>query len=122
MTVWEKTLVNLQKGYARLMSFAATFSDRVKAEITIVRLKIQIDGVQDKISEQQRFIGRRLLEMKEAETLPRTFDLFFKLDEIVSAVEKIERCQKDREILRDDLQHEAEVLKPAPTTHEESAS
>jgi len=122
MTVWEKTLVNLQKGYARLMSFAAIFSDRVKAEITIVRLKIQIDGVQDKISEQQRFIGRRLLEMKEAETLPRTFDLFFKLDEIVSAVEKIERCQKDREILRDDLQHEAEVLKPAPTTHEESAS
>ena len=122
MTVWEKTLVNLQKGYARLMSFAAIFSDRVKAEITIVRLKIQIDGVQDKISEQQRFIGRRLLEMKEAETLPRTFDLFFKLDEIVSAVEKIERCQKDREILRDDLQHEAEILKPAPATHEESAS
>ena len=122
MTVWEKTLVNLQKGYARLMSFAAIFSDRVKAEITIVRLKIQIDGVQDKISEQQRFIGRRLLEMKEAETLPRTFDLFFKLDEIVSAVEKIERCQKDREILRDDLQHEAETLKPAPTTHGESAS
>jgi len=122
MTVWEKTLINLQKGHARLISFAATFSDRVRAEITIVRLKIQIDGVRDKVHEQQRFIGQRLLEMQEDETLPKTFDLFFKRDEIASAVEKIERYQKDREILLDDLQHEAEVLKPAPARHEERSA
>jgi hypothetical protein len=121
MTVWEKTLVNLQKGYAKLMSFAAILSDRVKAEITIVRLKIQIDGVQEKIFQQQRIIGQRLLEMKDDESLPQTFEAFFKIDEIVSAVEKIERCQKDREILLDDLRHEAEVLKPQAAPGESSS-
>jgi len=122
MTLWEKTLVNLQKGYTKLMSFAATFSDRLRAEINIVRLKIQIDGVRGKIGEQQRFIGQRLLELKENDSLPRTVDLFFKLDEIVSAVEKIERYERDQEILLDDLQHEAEVLKPVPASHEERSA
>jgi hypothetical protein len=122
MTVWEKTLINLQKGYAKLASFAATFSDRVKAEITIVRLRMQIDGIQAKVREQQQFIGQKLLEMKENDTLPRSFDLLFNNDEIASALEKIERYQKDREILLDDLQREAEVLKPAPTGHDERSA
>ena len=122
MTVWEKSLVNLQKGYTRLMSFAATFSDRLRAEINIVRLKMQIDSVQDRVNEQERFIGQRLLAMKDDETLPKTLDLFFKRDEIVSAVEKIERYQKEHEILLDDLQHEAEVLKPAAAKPEERSA
>jgi len=122
MSFWEKTLINLQKGYAKLTFFAATFSDRVRAEINIVRLKIQIDGARDKIGQQQRFIGQKLLEMKESDSLPRTMDLFFKIDEIVSAVEKIDRYQKDQEILLDDLQHEAELLKPAPAAREERSA
>ena len=122
MTVWEKTLVNLQKGHAKLMSFAATFSDRLRAEINIVRLRIQIDGVRDKVGEQQRFIGQKLLELKESDTLPRTVDLFLKLDAIASSVEKIERYQRDQDILLDDLQHEAEVLKPAPAGQEERSA
>ena len=122
MTVWEKTLINLQKGYAKLASFAATFSDRVKAEITIVRLRMQIDGIQAKVRVQQQFIGQRLLEMKENDTLPSTFDLLFKNYEIASAVGKIERYQKDREILLDDLRREAEVLKPAPASHDERSA
>jgi hypothetical protein len=122
MTIWEKTLVNLQKGHTRLMSFAATFSERARAEVNIMRLKIHIDGVRRKISDQQQFIGRKLLKMKEDDRLPRTWDLFFQLDDIASAVEKIERYQKDEEILLDDLQHEAEVLKPAPAGQEERSA
>jgi len=122
MTVWEKTLINLQKGYAKLVSFAATFSDRVKAEITIMRLKIQIDGIQAKVREQQQIIGQKLLEMRENDTLPGTFDLLFINYDIASAVDKIERYQKDREILLDDLQREAEVLKPAPASHDERSA
>jgi hypothetical protein len=122
MTVWEKTLTNLQKGYAKLASFAATFSDRVKAEITIVRLRMQIDGIQAKVHEQQQFIGQKLLEMKENDTLPGSFDLLFKNYEIASALEKIDRYQKDKEILLDDLQREAEVLKPAPAGHDERSA
>jgi len=122
MTVWEKTLINLQKGYAKLVSFAATFSDRVKAEITIMRLKIQIDGIQAKVREQQQIIGQKLLEMRENDTLPGTFDLLFINYDIASAVDKIERYQKDREILLDDLRREAEVLKPAPASHDERSA
>lgn len=122
MTVWEKTLINLQKGYAKLASFAATFSDRVKVEITVVRLRVQIDGIQAKVREQQQVIGQKLLEMKENDTLPGTFDLLFNNYEIASAVDKIERYQKDREILLDDLRREAEVLKPAPASHDERSA
>lgn len=122
MTVWEKTLINLQKGYVKLASFAATFSDRVKVEITMVRIRMQIDGIQAKVREQQQFIGQKLLEMKENDTLPSTFDLLFKNYEIASAMDKIGRYQKDREILLDDLRREAEVLKPAPATHDERSA
>jgi hypothetical protein len=121
MTVWEKTLINLQKGHGRLLSFAAVFSERLRAEINIIRLRLQIDGIRDRVNEQHRFIGQRLLSMKEGDTLPRTFDLFFKSDEIASSLEKIERYRKDLEILLDDLQHEAEVLKPA-SKHEETSA
>ena len=119
MSIWEKTLVNLQKGHARLMSVAATFSERVRAEVNIMRINIHLDGVRRKISDQQQLIGRRLLEMKEDDRLPRTWDLFFQLDDIAFAVEQIERYEKDEEILLDDLQHEAEVLKPPPAGQEE---
>jgi hypothetical protein len=122
MTVWEKTLTNLQKGYAKLESFAATFSDRVKAEITIMRLRMQIDGIQAKVREQQQFIGQKLLEMKENDTLPSTFDLLFKNYEIASAVNKIERYQKDREIILDDLRREADVLKPPLASNDERSA
>jgi hypothetical protein len=113
MTVWEKTLINLQKGHTRLLSFAAVFSERLRAEINIIRLRMQIDGVRDKINEQHRLIGQQLLLMKEGDSLPRTSELFFKNDEIAASLEKIERYHKDLEILLDDLQHEADVLKQA---------
>lgn len=122
MTVREKTLINLQKGYDKLTSFAAIFADRVRAEITTVRLKIRIDGMQEKISEQQQLIGKTLLQLKENNDLPRTFELFFQNDEIAAAVEKIERYQRDTEILLDDLQRESEVLKPASASHEERSA
>ena len=122
MTVWEKTLVNLQQGHARLMSFAAAFSERLRAEINIIRLRIQIDTVRGKINDQQRLIGRTLLELKDDDRMPRTCELFFQLDEIASAVDAIERHQKDEEILLDDLQHEAESLKLVPSRQAERSA
>jgi hypothetical protein len=122
MTVWEKTLVNLQKGYDRLMSFAATASERVKAEITIVRLQMQISDIRDKVGEQQRIIGQKLLEMKDGGSLPSSFDLLFRNGEISSALERIDRAQRDLEMLREDLRHAADGLKPAPPDSEEKSS
>lgn len=122
MTVWEKTLVNLQTGYSKLTVFAATFSERVRAEINIIRLRMQIDALQRSIRGQQQLIGRKLLELRENSGLPRTFELFFRDSEVSAAVEQIERLNKDREILLDDLQNEAEALKSAPAKQEERSA
>lgn len=114
MTVWEKTLVNVQKGYDRLMVFAAVFAERTRAEINIIRIRMQIDGIQRDRAEQQQAIGRRLLELKEDGKLPRTAELFFQDHDVTDAVEKIDRLGRDLEILLDDLQMEADVLKGLP--------
>lgn len=119
MTVWEKTLVNLQRGHDRLMSFAAILSERVKAEVTIVRLQMQISEIREKVREQHRIIGQKLLEIKDNDTLPVSFDHFFRSGEIASALERIERAQRDLESLREDLRDATEGLKPAPPDSEE---
>jgi hypothetical protein len=122
MTVWEKTLINLQKGYGKLTSFAANASDRIKAEITIIRLRIQIDALRDTIGDLHRSIGRKLLEMKDTDTLPKSFDLFFADSEITAHREKIDRAQKDLEILLDDLRHECDALKTVSAPDEERSA
>ena len=122
MTVWEKTLINLQKGYGKLMSFAANVSDRIKSEITITRLRIQIDALRDKIGDHHRSIGRKLLEMKDNDALPKSFDLFFADSEIMAHREKIDRSQKDLEILLDDLRHESDALRTESVPDEEKSA
>jgi hypothetical protein len=115
MTVWEKTLINLQKGYGKLMAFAANASDRIKSEITIIRLRIQIDELRDTIGGRHRSIGKKLLELRDGDALPASFDLLFSNSEIAAHLEKIDRAQKDLEILLDDLRHESDTLKTVST-------
>jgi len=118
MTVWEKTLVNIQKGYTKLTVFASIFSERARAEINIVRIRMEIDSVQRSIAEQQQLIGKKLLDLKDGGDLPRTFAG----DEIASALEQIERLNRELEIHLDDLQNEAEVLKAAPARQDERSA
>lgn len=122
MTVWEKTLINLQKGHGKLMSFAANASERIKAEITIIRLRMQIDGLRETVGELHRSIGKKLLEMKDNEALPKSFDLFFTNAEIAAHLEKIDRAQKDLEILLDDLRRESDALKAVSVPDEERSA
>ena len=122
MTVWEKTLVNIQKGYTKLTVFASIFSERARAEINIVRIRMEIDSVQRSIAEQQQLIGKKLLDLKDGGDLPRIFELFFAGDEIASALEQIERLNRELEIHLDDLQNEAEVLKAAPARQDERSA
>jgi hypothetical protein len=122
MTVWEKTLINLQKGYDKLMSFAANASDRIKSEITIIRLRIQINALRDTIGCYHRSIGKKLLEMRDDDALPPSFDLLFSNSEIAAHLEKIDRAQKDLEILLDDLRHESDALKTVSAPPDEVKS
>jgi hypothetical protein len=122
MTIWEKSLISIQKGYGKLMSFAANVSERAKAEINIIRLRMQIDSLRNTIGDYHRSIGKKLLEMKDTDSLPKSFDLFFTSSEITAHLEKIDRAQKDLEILLDDLRHETEALKTGSVPDEERSS
>lgn len=122
MTVWERTLVNLQKGHGKLMSFAANASERIKAEVNIIRLRSQIDALRDTIGDHHRSIGRKLLEMKDSDALPKSFNLFFSNSDIPAHLEKIDLAQKDLEILLDDLRRESDALKMEPVPDEEKSA
>jgi hypothetical protein len=111
MNLWETSLVNLQKGYEKLTLFAATFSDRVRAEINIVRLRMQINEVRKAVREEQLAVGRRLLEMHDDGTLPDTFERFFGNEEVAGSLEKIALHEKTLDNLIDDLESESSVLK-----------
>jgi hypothetical protein len=124
MTLWEKTITNMQKGYERLAVFAALLSERVKAEINIIRLRMHLDEVQDSIRDRQAFIGRRLVELRNRGGHAGGVDRFFQNDEIMAALEEITRLENDVLNIQDDLRSESEALKPVPppTPDEEKAA
>ncbi len=114
MPLWDKTLSNLQKGHDKLTSFAATFSERLKAEITVIRVRMEIDAVRERIGEQHRVIGGKLLELRNDNALPQTFELFFKNSEVMAALEKISQYERELENLKDELRSEARAVQAVP--------
>jgi hypothetical protein len=122
MTVWQKTLLNLQKGHDKFMTFAAAFSERVKAELNIIRLRVRMDAIRDDIRDQHTLIGRKLLELRKNDTLPRTFDLFFKSEEIGAVLDRLTKLERDLENAAEELKAEQEALKPPPPKQEETAA
>ena len=110
MTVWEKSLVNMERGYARLNSFAKNVSERVKSDINIVRVRMQMDELRKKLEKQHAVIGNRLLEQSESGSLPSTFELFFKQDDIAASLERIIKIEKDLDGLEEELNREAAAV------------
>jgi hypothetical protein len=45
MTIWEKAVLNMQRGSQRISVAAVLFSERVRVEIAVVRLRIRINEV-----------------------------------------------------------------------------
>ncbi|HEX9019803.1 MAG TPA: hypothetical protein VF903_00930, partial [Nitrospirota bacterium] len=70
MTIWEKAVVNIQKGTQKVAAGAAMFSERVKAEVIIVRLKIRMDEVRDRINELYLVIGRTVVDLAKKNDMP----------------------------------------------------
>jgi hypothetical protein len=119
MTLWEKTITSLQQGYERITAFAALFSERLQAEINIIRLRLQLDEVKEQIREQHQVIGRKLLELRDEASMPASLELFFKNDDVSAALEKIASCEKDLENILDELRSEADAVKAAPIRKDE---
>jgi predicted nucleic acid-binding Zn-ribbon protein len=96
MTIWEKAILNMQKGNGKIAAAAATLSERVKAELALVRLRIRIDEVQARIDDLHRLIGRTIVDLKKQETLPKATEQLLKVDEIVKAMAGL--TDREREI------------------------
>lgn len=119
MTIWEKAVFNMQRGARRLSATAAIISERLKAEITIARLRIRLDEVKSQVDEQYRIIGRRVVNLTNGVALPQTSEQLVKDEEIAAAMTEIEARKKEMEDLHTEIAKEQAAFKPS-TEHEES--
>ena len=83
MTIWEKAVLNMEKGTRKLAVAAATFSEWAKAELTVIRLRIRIDEAQAGIDELHRQIGRKVTDLSKQDTLPKSTEQLMK-DGVIS--------------------------------------
>jgi predicted nucleic acid-binding Zn-ribbon protein len=96
MNIWEKVVLNAQKGTKKVGAAAATLAERVKAEVDIVRLRIRIDEVEARIAELYRGIGWKLVDLQKKNALPKATDQLLKDEDIVAAV--VELADREQEI------------------------
>jgi hypothetical protein len=121
MTIWEKAVVNVQQGVQKVNAVAAVFSERVKAEIAIVRLRIRINEIQKRIDEHYQTIGHIIVDLKNRGEIPKTSEQLLKDEDIVAAMHELEEQKKEIEDLQNEIRIEQEALKPAPKQKEDPA-
>ena len=119
--IWEKVITNMQKGSDKLMAAAATFSERVQAELNIVRLRIRNDDVQESVNEQYRVIGHTLVELNNSGSLPKLAEQVLQDERIAASLIEIAVLEKELDRLNDEIKNEASVFRPTPKQTEESA-
>jgi len=102
VNIWEKSVVNMQKGAKKVAAAAAVFAERVRIELTLVRLRIRIDEVQARRDELYGTIGRKIVDLNKRDELPKTTELLLKDEDIVAAV--VELADREQEI--DELNNE----------------
>ncbi len=103
MTIWEKAVLNMQKGSRKIAAAAAVFSERIKAELTIVRLKIKIDEMQDRMDSLYGMIGRRIVDLRIKEALPKTVEQLLMDENIATAMTEIANGEQEMEQLKNEI-------------------
>jgi hypothetical protein len=122
MTIWEKMIVNMERGTKRIAVSAAFFSERVRAEIALVRLRIRLHDVQSLIREEEALIGRTIVSLRKEGKLPEDTDVLLRDEFIVTALSEIEAREKDLEEIRDEIAHEQTLFRAAEKGTEETAA
>ncbi len=120
MAIWEKVVVNIEKGSRKLAATAAVFAERVKAEIAIARLRIRIDEARSRTDELHRVIGRRVVDLRNREAIPKAGDQLLKDEDIAAALAELETVKKDLEDLNEQIKSEQSAFKPEPKRKEDS--
>jgi hypothetical protein len=113
MNIWEKTVLNIEKGTKKVAAAAVTFAERVKAEVTIVRFRLRIDEVSSRIDELHQIIGRRLVDLQKTNDLPKSTEHLLKDEDIAAAlVELADRDQEIKELNKDlkDIQTDMKAI------------
>jgi hypothetical protein len=121
MTIWEKAIVNMQKGVQKITAFADVFSERVKTEIAIARLRIRINDVQTQIDALYKVIGRAMVDLKNKGEMPKTSEQLLNHEEIAIAMNELVQQKLDIKDLLDEMQTEQESLKPVQKQKEDPA-
>lgn len=120
MTIWEKVTVNLEKASKKISTMAALFADRVKAEITLVRLRLRRDELQSLINEQYQIIGRRIVDLGKKNLLPRSTDQLMSEEDIVAAVTEIATRERELEELSQEISREQDAFKTEQNKEEKT--
>lgn len=122
MTLWERSILSMEKGFNRLKTFSSTLSERVQSEIVIMRLRMQMDDVRRQIDEEHRRIGARMMEQRDGGTLPPSFEVFCLQEAVAAAIERIGQLEKELDGIEAALEREASAIKaPRRSAGEKSA-
>jgi predicted nucleic acid-binding Zn-ribbon protein len=89
MTIWEKAILNMERGSKRVTVAAALFADRVRVEINVIRMRIRIDEVQERMDELYQTIGRQVVNLARGDALPKTTEQLIKNDDIATAMTEL---------------------------------
>lgn len=122
MTIWEKAVLNMQKGVQKLTATAATFSERAKAEIAIVRLRVKIDNIQEQIDDHHRTIGRKLEALRNSNTLPKLSDHLLHDEDIAAALSELIDRKSEMEDLLTEMRNEQDIFRAATKAGEEKSA
>ncbi len=112
MLIWEKAVLNIQKGSQKVVAFASVFSERVKTEIAMARLRIKADEVQGRIDELHRVIGRKVEMLKRGEAMPKTSEQLLKDEDIDASLNELEKQKQEAEELRKEMKQGQDAFKP----------
>jgi hypothetical protein len=120
MSIWEKAVLNMQKGSRKITASAAVFSERINAEIVMIRLKIKADEIQARIDALHIAIGKSVMNLKKSGDLPKTTEQFLKQDAVVSAMDELSKRESELAELQADIQNVFTDFKSSEKTAEDT--
>ena len=120
MTIWEKAVLNMQRGSQRISVAAVLFAERVRVEIAVVRLRIRINEVQARIDELYQGIGRTLVNLAKGDALPKTSEQLVQNEDISLAMHELSDRKQELEELHDKIRSEQNLFKTVPKRKEDA--
>jgi hypothetical protein len=120
MTIWEKAVLNMQRGAQRISVAAVLFAERVRVEIAIVRLRIRINEVQVRIDQLYQGIGRKVVNLATGNALPKTSEHLVQDEEISIAMQELTDRKQEIEELKDKIRSEQNLFKSTPKRKEDA--